>query len=114
MERWRTTSKKVLEALKNYHPTIKFKHTMDKNEIVFLDTIVYKSPTNRIWTRIYQKSTDQKHDMHYHSAHPRNQQESVPYGLLIRGRICTEDQHFEEKAKKYTTNLNIGNIQLIF
>ena len=28
-----------LEALNNYHPTIKFTYTMDKNEIAFLDTI---------------------------------------------------------------------------
>ena len=33
-----------LEALNNYQPTIKFTHTMDKNEIAFLDTIVYRSP----------------------------------------------------------------------
>ena len=37
-----------LEALNNYHPTTKFTHTMDKNEIAFLDTVVYRSPTNRI------------------------------------------------------------------
>ena len=88
---------------------------MDKNKIVFLDTIVYSSPTNRIYTRIYHKPTDQKHYLHYHSAHPRNQKESVHYGLLIRWRrICTEDHYFEEEAKKlyhqlkyrkYPTNL---------
>ena len=53
-----------LEALNNYHPTRKFTHTMDKNEIAFLDTIVYRSPTNRIYTRIYHKPTDQKHYFH--------------------------------------------------
>ena len=94
MKTWRTTTKRVLEALHNYQPTIKFIHTMDKNEIAFLDTIVYRSSTNRIYTRIYHKPTDQKHYLHYHSAHPRNQNESVPYGLLIR-RICIEDHYFE-------------------
>ena len=42
-----------LEALNNYHPTIKFTHNMDKKEIAFLDSIVYRSATNRIYTRIY-------------------------------------------------------------
>ena len=90
-----------LEALNNYHPTIKFTHTMDKNEITFLDTIVYRSPTDRIYTSIYHKPTDQKQYLHYCSTHPRNQKESVPYGLLIRcRRICTEDYCFKEETKK--------------
>ena len=106
---------KFLEALNNYHPTIKFTYTMGKNEIAFLDTIVHRSPTNRIYTRIFHKPTDHKHYLHYHSALPKNQKESVPYGLLIRcRRICTEDYYFEEEAKKYTTNSNIENIQPLF
>ena len=79
---------------------------MDKNEIAFLDTIVSRSPTNRIYTRIYHKSTDQKHYLHYYSVHPRNQKESVPYGLLIGcRRICAEDHYFEEEAKKIYNQL---------
>ena len=98
--------RRFLEALNNFHPTIKFTHAMEKNEIALLDTIAYRSPTNRIYIRICHKPTDQKHYLHYHSAHPRNEKESVPYGLLIRcRRICTEDHYFEEEAKKYTTNL---------
>ena len=93
-----------LEAVNNYHPTIKFTYTVDKSEIAFLDTIVYRSLTNRIYTRIYHKPTDQKQYPHYHSAHPRSQKESVPYGLLITCRkICTGDYYFEE-AKQYITN----------
>ena len=89
-----------LETFNNYHPTIKFTYTMDKNEIAFLDTIVYRSPTHRIHTRIYHKPTDQKQYLHHHSAHCRNQKEFVPYGLLIRcGRICTEDHYIEDEAK---------------
>ena len=88
-----------LEALNNYNPTIKFTYTMDKNEVAFLDVIVYRSPTHRIYTRIYHKPTVQKQYLHYHSAHLRNQKESAPYGLLIRcRRICTEDHYFEEEA----------------
>ena len=90
-----------LEALNNCHPTTKFTHTVNKNEIDFLDTIVYRSPTHRIYTRIYQKPTGQKQYLHYHSAHCRNHKESVPYGLLIRYRkICTEDCYFEQEAEK--------------
>ena len=94
---------KFLAALSSRHQTIKFTHTTDQNEIPFLGTVVYRS-SNRIHTRIYHKPTDQKYYLHYHSAHPRNQKNSVPYGFLIRcKRICTEDYHFEQEVK-YTTN----------
>ena len=96
---------KYLAALNSYHQTIKFTHTIDENEIPFLDTVVYRSPTNRIYTRIFHKPTDQKYYLHYHSAHPKNQKDSVSYGLLIKcRRICTEDYHLEPEAKKYTIN----------
>ena len=83
--------KRFLEILNHHHPTIKFAYTMNKNEITFLDTIVYRSPNHRLYTRIYHKPIDEKQYLHYHSAHPSNQKESVPNGLLIRcRRICTE------------------------
>ena len=79
---------------------------MDENEIPFLDTVVYRSPTNTIHTRIFHKPTDQKYYLHYHSAHPKNQKDSVPYVLLSRCRkICTEDYHFELEAKKIYNQL---------
>ena len=96
---------KFLAALNIHHQKIKFTHPINQNEIPFLDTVVYRSISNRIHTRIYHKPTDQKYYLHYHSAHPRNQKNSVPYGLLIKcKRICTEDCHFEQEVKKYATN----------
>ena len=57
---------------------------------------------------MYHKPTDQKYYIHYNSAHPRNQKNSVPYGLLIRcKRICTEDHHFEQEAKKIYNQLKL-------
>ena len=97
---------KFLAALNSHHQTINFTHTIDQNEIPFLDTVVYRSTLNRIHTRIYHKPTDQKYNLHYHSAHPRNIRNSVPYGLLIRcKRICTEDYHFEQKVRKIYNQL---------
>ena len=50
---------KFLAALNSHHQTIRFTHTIDQNEIPFLDTVVYRSTSNRIHTRIYHKPTDQ-------------------------------------------------------
>ena len=95
-----------LKALNSYNQTIKSTYTIDQNEIPFLDTIVYRSHTNKLYTRMYHKPTDQKHYLHYHSAHPRNQKNSVPYGLFIRcKRICTEDNYFEQEARKIYNQL---------
>ena len=99
---------KFLKALNNHHHKIKFTYNIDQNEIPFLDTIVYRSQTNKIYTRMYHKPTDQKYYLHYNSAHPRNQKNSVSYGLLIRcKRICTEDHHFEQEAKKIYNQLRL-------
>ena len=44
---------KFLAALNSHHQTIKFTHTIDQNEIPFLDMVVYISTSNRIHTIIY-------------------------------------------------------------
>ena len=63
---------KFLNALDNHHNKIKFTHNIDQNEIPFLDTMVYRSQNNRIYTRLYHKPTDQKYNLHYNSAYPKN------------------------------------------
>ena len=44
---------KFLEALNNHNHKIKFTYNIDQNEIPFLDTIVYRSQTNNIYTIMY-------------------------------------------------------------
>ena len=89
-------------------------HTMDKNEIAFLDTIAYRSPTNRIYTRIYHKPTDQKHYLHYYSAHSRNQKESsiMAFSLDVGGFVQKTTTlrkkpkiYNQLKNRKYPSNL---------
>ena len=97
---------KFLEALNNHHPTIKFTYTIDQNEIPFLDTIVYRSPTSRIYTRIFHKPTDRNIICISTQPTQKKQKESVPYGLLIRcRRICTEDYYFKQEARKIYNQL---------
>ena len=92
--------RRFLNSLNHHHPTIMLTYTMNENEIAFFDTIVYRSPNHRLYIMIYHKPTDQKYYLHYHSAHSRNQKESIAYRLLMRcRRICTEDTYFEEEAK---------------
>ena len=94
-----------MDMLNSFHPTIKFTYEYNEQEISFLDTIVYKTANNELFTRAYHKPTDNKHYLHFHSAHPRKQKESVLYGLLIRRRrICSEDKHLRRKQEAYYNN----------
>ena len=51
-------------------------------KLTFLDTHQYTDHLQTESThRIYHNPTDQKQYLHYHSAHPSHQKESVPYDL---------------------------------
>ena len=96
------------QILNNHHPTIKFSHIYNKTEIAFLDTIVNRTPNNQLFIKIYHKPTDNKQYLHFNSAHPKKQKESVPYGLLIRcKRICSKQQQFELEASRILQQMKI-------
>ena len=95
-----------MDMINSHHPPINFTYEYHKQEIPFLDKIVYKTENNKLFTRTYPKPTDNKQYLHFHSAYPRKQKESVPYGLLIRSkRICSEEKHFEEEARNIIQQL---------
>ena len=96
----------MMTILNHFHPTMKFTHTYDYNSIAFLDTLVCRDIDNKLYTKLYHKPTDNKHYLHFHSAHLRKQKESVPYGLLIRcRRICTKAEDFNKEADKIINKL---------
>ena len=89
---------KFLEMINIHHKTIKFTEEHSNEQIPFLDTLVYKE-NGKLQTKVYHKKMDQKQYLHYKSSHPKNQKDTVPYGLLIRARrICSKDTDFEEEA----------------
>ena len=95
-----------MDMINSHHPTIKFTYEYHTKEIPFLDTVVYKTENNKLFTRAYHKPTDNKQYLHFHSAHPRKQKESVPYGLLIRSKsICSEEKYFEKVARNIIQQL---------
>ena len=96
---------KSLQMINHHHKTIKFTEEHSNKEIPFLDTLVYKE-NGKLLTKVYHKKTDQKQYLHYKSSHPKNQKDTVPYGLLIRARrICSKDKDFKEEATNIITSL---------
>ena len=95
-----------MDMINSHHSSIKFTYEYHTKEIPFLDTVVYKTENNKLFTRAYHKPTDNKQYLHFHSAHPRKQKESVPYEMLIRSRrICSEEKYFEEEARNIIQQL---------
>ena len=104
-----THGKETLEKFLNYinqaHETIKFTAEYSTQEVPFLDTLVYKL-NNKLATKVYHKKTDDKMYLHYSSAHPRSQKDTIPYSLFIRcKRICTENRHFNMEVQEITNKL---------
>ena len=107
--------RRFLEALNNYHPTIKFTYTMDKHKIAFLDSTVYRSPTNRICTRI--TTNQQIENITCIITQPILETKRIlslmAFSLDVE-EFTQKTTTLRKKQKKYATNLNIGNIQPIF
>ena len=65
-----------------------------------------KQEDNQLLTRVHHKPTDNEQYLHFHSAYPRKQKESVPNGLLIRSkRICSEQKYFDQEARNILQQL---------
>ena len=83
-----------LTFINRVHESINFTAECSKQELAFLDTLVYKL-NGRLASKVYHQKTDDKMYLHYSSAHPKSQKDAVPYSLFIRcKRVCTEDQYF--------------------
>ena len=68
---------KFLEMINTHHKTIKFTEEHSKEQIPFLDTLVYKE-NGKLQTKVYHKKTDQKQYLHYKSSHPKNSERCCP------------------------------------
>ena len=85
-----------MNEINQKHQSIKFDFKFSKENIEFLDTLVYIS-NNRLQTTLYKKPTDCQNYLHAKSAHPFSLKKSVPYSEALRSkRICST---FEEYRK---------------
>lgn len=73
----------LLLKLNNFHTTIKFTMEFSREEVHFLDTVVYRVE-NRIHTKVYTKPTDKKQFLYFSSCHPIHTLKSIPFAQSIR------------------------------
>ena len=72
------------------HKTIQFTIEHSRNQIPFLDTLVYIE-NNKIKTTLYKKPTNKKQYLSYNSEHPNHMKNSIPYAQILRYRRIIED-----------------------
>ena len=85
--------------LNDSHDTIKFTLEHSRENIPFLDTMVYIE-NNKVKTKLYKKPTDNKQYLHYNSEHPMHVKNSIPYAQALRYRRIIEDDFILEGELK--------------
>ena len=95
--------------LNNSHDTIKFTLEHSRQNIPFLDTMVYIE-NNKVKTKLYKKPTDNKQYLHYNSEHPTHVKNSIPYAQALRYRRIIEDDlilqgELEKLKENFTSRL---------
>ena len=84
------------QRINEVHPSIKFDFKFSNKEINFLDTVVYKTSTGKLETKLYMKDTDQQPYLHCKSEHPESFKYNIPFAqTLSLQHICTADKEFQ-------------------
>ena len=80
-----------LDSLNNHEPPIRFKATLNKQKIDFLDTTIFKDPENEngLLTKVFFKPTDTHQLLHKDSFHPKHTFQGILKSQISRFfRIC--------------------------
>ena len=86
---------------------IKFTWEQSLTQIAFSDTLIYKDGC-KLGAKVYHKTTDNKYNLNYRSAHPKGLKDSIHSSLLIKSkRICTKEADFETEANMILATLEM-------
>ena len=87
-----------IQYLNIVDPTVKFTGTISPSEIAFLDITVY-SIDDKLYTRLYTKSTDRHMYLNFNSEHPMNLKRSIPYSQFLRLKRIHSESHYLIQAQ---------------
>ena len=81
---------KFLNELNTKHTSIKFEFKYSRQQIEFLDALVYIDYNNKLQTTLYKKPTDRQNYLHSKSKHSYSLKKSIAYSQALRiKRICS-------------------------
>ena len=102
---WTKSEKDLIEFLNELntkHTSIKFEFKYSRQQIEFLDSLVYIDNNNKLQATLYKKPTDRQKYLHSKSEHPYSLKKSIACSQALRiKRICSTQNEFE----KYSSNL---------
>lgn len=93
-----------LDIINSHDPSIKLQAELDRREVNFLDTTVYKGATfsqeHKVDVKVYFKKTDTHALLHKSSFHPRHTFRGLVKSQILRfWRICTHREDFLEAVR---------------
>ena len=92
---------KFKQQINEVHPSIKFDFNFSNKEINFLDTVVYKTQSGKLETKLYRKESDRQAYLHRKSEHPESLKRSIPFSQALRlRRICSTNNEFQDSCDK--------------
>ena len=75
-------------------------------EINFFDTVVYKTQSGKLETKLYSKESDRQAYLHRKSEHPEPLKRSIPFSQALRlHRICSTNIEFQDSCDKLRNRL---------
>ena len=88
-----------LNELNTKHTSVKFEFKYSRQQIEFLDTLVYN---NKLQTTLYKKPADRQNYLHSKSKHSYSLKKSIAYSQALRiKRICST----QNECEKHSINL---------
>jgi len=90
------------DILNSHNPNIKLKSTINENSVDFLDTTIFKNPTDRksLLSKVFFKPTDTHQLLHKNSFHPKHTFSGIIKSQILRFyKISSLKQDFEDSCK---------------
>ena len=106
---WTGTTDQLLkfkQQINEVHSSKKFDFNFSNKEINFLDTVVYKTQSSKLETKLYRKESDRQAYLHRKSEHPESLKRSIPFSQALRlRRIYSTNNEFQDSCDKLWNKL---------
>ena len=97
---------KVKQQTDEVHPSIKFDFNFSNKEINFLDTVVYKTQSGKLETKLYRKESDRQAYLHRKSEHTESLKQNIPFSQALRlCRNYSTNNEFQDSCDKLRNKL---------
>ena len=106
---WTGTTDQLItfkQQINEVHSSIKFDFNFSNKEIDFLDTVVYKTQSGELETKLYRKESNPPAYFHHKSDQPESLKQSIPFSQALRLRhICSANNEFQDSCDKLRNKL---------